>query len=124
VASIPDPLYRWNVNEIASLCRVSLKTARRWKSGQTVPPETAIMILDGDLSMFDPSWAGWRIRGEEIIPPAAWPVRREDALAVPLMHRQIAALRHDIARLKVELEEARSGRSEQPHPDTWTIKLG
>jgi transcriptional regulator with XRE-family HTH domain len=125
MAKPPPELYRWSVNEISALCGVSLKTAQRWKAGHTVPPASALALLEGDLGVFDPGWAGWRIKGPELIPPFdAWPIRRDDALAVPLMHRQIAALRARITELEHALDEARSGRSEQPEPGSWIIKLG
>ena len=125
MAKVPPELQDYDISGLARICRVSLKTAGRWKAGQTVPPQTALMILRRDLGCFDPGWAGWRISGESLVAPfGAWPVRRDDALAVPLMHAQIDALRRDIERLKKELEEARSGRSEQPHPDTWVLKIG
>ena len=124
MAHIIPELYGRRIKDIAAICHVDLTTARRWKRGALCPPFWARALLSGDLGFFSPYWRGWRIVGEEIIPPAAWPVRRDDALAVPLMHSQIAALRQDIERLKAELEEARSGRSEQPHPDSWVLKIG
>lgn len=118
-------LYGITVNEIARVCKVDLATARRWKRGATCPPATALMILERDLGCFDASWAGWRIRGEELIPPAAWPVRRDDALSVPLMHAQIQALRAELAETKKALQEAlgRPQGEDQPEPHTWTIVM-
>jgi hypothetical protein len=35
---------------------VSVKTAQRWKVGETRMPTTAKMMLAGDLGCFDPAW--------------------------------------------------------------------
>lgn len=125
MAKPPPELYGITSAELARILRVDLATARRYKRGATCPPPAALMILSGDLGCFDPGWAGWRIKGGELIAPFdAWPIRRDDALAVPLMHRQIAALRSRIEELEKALQEARSGRSEQPLPESWVIKIG
>lgn len=87
----PPELLGINVNEIARICRVSLKTAMRWKDGQTVPPQTALMILAGDLGCFDPAWRGWIIRKGVLISQEGWELTPGETLAVPLMRAQIAA---------------------------------
>lgn len=125
----PHPaLSGWSISELARICRVNSKTASRWKAGQTVPPQTALMIISGDLGCFSGAWAGWRIRGEELIPPGAWPVRRDDALSVPLMHAQIQSLRAELEAARkalkaLEAAQTRPAGEDQPTPDTWVIKL-
>lgn len=108
----PQELDWFNIKELASICRVSLKTAARWKASTTCPPQTALMILRADLSCFAAEWAGWTIRGDSIISPEGWTISRNDALCVPLMHGQIAALRAKIA----ELEATADQLEEQPQP--------
>lgn len=101
-----------NIKELARICRVSLKTAQRWKNGQTVPPATALMVLRRDLGIFAPEWRGWTVNGEDLVSPEGWCVNRNDALCVPLMLGQISALRSEIAKLK----EAADAIDEQPLP--------
>jgi hypothetical protein len=47
------------------------------------------------------------------------------ALSVPLLHGQIAALRHDLARAREQLEELKRTpqADDQPLPSTWVIQL-
>lgn len=120
---MPKPhsiLYGLSVRHIAAFCGVSLKTAARWKAGQSVPPKTALMILERDLGCFGPEWRGWRVSGEDLVSPSGWCVNRNDALIVPLMHGQIAALRAELASLK----EAAHGLDEQPLPEQWEYQAG
>lgn len=106
-------LYGINISELARICRVSIKTATRWKNGTTCPPATALMILARDLGCFGREWAGWSVNGEDLVSPWGQTINRNDALTVPLMHQQIAALRLDVARAK---ESAHDGLEEQPEP--------
>lgn len=107
---IPDGI---SIKEIARLCGVSLKTARRWKDGSTCPPKTALSILSGDLGFLSPHWRGWTIRGENIVSPEQWTVSRNDALSVPLLHQQIAVLKAENRRLQEALEPK---IEDQPQP--------
>lgn len=61
------------------------------------------MILRRDLGCFAVEWRGWTINGEDLVSPDGWCVNRNDALAVPLMHGQIAALRAKIRGLEAEV---------------------
>ena len=112
-------LFGLSVKYIAHACRVSEKTAARWKDGTTCPPQTALMILARDLGCFAAEWRGWTVNGEDLVSPHGWTVNRNDALIVPLMHGQIAALRAELAALK----EAADDIEEQPEPGeipaTW-----
>jgi hypothetical protein len=85
---------------IAERCRVDIATARRWKSGRSRIPSAAAALLLGELGMFSPAWRGWRIVDEEIVSPDGWRISRNDALAVPLLHAQLSALRSEVAQLK------------------------
>ena len=76
---------------IAFLCKVSIRTARRWKAGQRRMPETARMILASDLGCFDPAWRGWAFRDGKLISPEGWEASPGDVLSVPLMRAQISA---------------------------------
>lgn len=96
---------------IASVCQVNIATARRWKSGESRMPHAAAVLVTGDLGAFSDSWQGWRAQGETLVSPDGWKISRNDALAVPLMHSQISALR-------AELEKYRAfvNTEEQPAP--------
>lgn len=104
------------ISEIARICGVSLKTAARWKAGTICPPKTAILIVrllySGDLGALGPEWENWHYRDGELTSPDGWRITRNDALAVPLMHGQISALRQKLA----DLEDLRDGLEEQPTP--------
>ena len=104
---------------IAERCGVDLSTARRWKSGRSRVPAAAAALLLRDLGAFSGAWAGWRVSndGEELVSPDGWRVSRNDALAVPLLHGQIQALRARVKELE-SLEES------QPEPGTWNIQIG
>ncbi len=110
--SVPDEIYGYSVKELARICHVSLKTARRYKFGTACPPKTTLMILARDLGCFASEWAGWTVSGDDLVSPSGWCVNRNDALIVPLMHGQIAALRAEILQLK----EDAAGLEEQPLP--------
>jgi hypothetical protein len=109
-------LYGIPVREIARICQVDLSTARRWRRGAICPPETAILVLRlryfGDLGVIASDWDGWTYHDGSLISPDGWRIDRNDALAVPLLHGQIQALRQ-----KLEgLEATRDGLEEQPAP--------
>ena len=112
-------LYGIPINEIAYLCRVDLSTARRWKRGAICPPYTATALLDGDLGAFGEYWRGWRVEREEIVSPDGWRIRRDDALAVPLLLGQIEALRGELRGVK----EAAESLEEQPRPEEWLVEI-
>jgi hypothetical protein len=78
------------------------------------------MILSRDLGCFAPEWAGWTIKDEDLVSPDGWTVNRNDALIVPLMHGQIAALRAQVADLKAAEHD---GLEDQPAPDSWDVEI-
>lgn len=111
----PHPvLFDYDVNDLVRICRISLKTAQRWKAGQTVPSPSSVDLLERDLGCFSPAWRGWRIRGENLISPEGWQISMGEARSYPLLLRQIATAREEARRLKVELET-----QEQPLPADW-----
>lgn len=114
-----DSINFYSAKEIAAICKVDLATARRWKRRATCPPETALMILAGDLGCFGPNWRNWVIRGDDIISPDGWTISRNDALIVPLMHGQISALRHELAKALAQIKDAEVHMDEQPNPAEW-----
>jgi hypothetical protein len=74
------------------------------------------MLIRRDLGCFSPYWAGWTINGEDLIAPDGWTVNRNDALIVPLMHSQIAALRAQVRDLKASADD-----HIEDQPADWTI---
>jgi hypothetical protein len=82
-------LYGIPAETIALLCKVCITTARRWKRGRRRMPETARMILAGDLGCFDPAWHGWR-DGKQVS-PEGWELSPGDVLSISLLRAQIAA---------------------------------
>jgi hypothetical protein len=89
-----------NINEVARICRVSVKTATRWKDGTTCPPETALMILAADLGCFDAAWKGWRLYQGNLISPEGWEITKGDVISSPLLRQQLAAFKTELKRLR------------------------
>lgn len=92
MAKIPDELHGITINEIAAICKVSVKTATRWKRGQAVPPATALMILSADIGHLAADWRGWTVRGNELISPEGWAITMGAVLSAPLLRAQLRAL--------------------------------
>lgn len=122
MATVPPELFFWSVNEIAQICRVSLKTAQRWKAGQAVPPPSAIMLLSGDLGHLDPAWSGWKVRRGKLISPENWIATPGDVLSIQLTQAQLSAYRIENRVLKEALAEM-DIPEEQPLPGQWEIAL-
>jgi hypothetical protein len=66
----------------------------------------------GDLSELGAEWEGWHFHQGTLTSPDGWTISRNDALAVPLLHGQISALRAELSKLKAEA----NGLEEQPEP--------
>jgi hypothetical protein len=121
MVQVPEILFHYNINEIARICRVSPKTARRWKAGQVGTPETAIMVLSRDIGTFHPDWIGWSISSRgELCSPENW-IATPGAIRAMQFHRsQLSALREEILILKSQLATEEIERyEEQPLPDQW-----
>lgn len=80
------------------------------------PPSTALMVLARDLGMFDPSWRGWRICGEQLVSPEGWTTTRGEAMSVQILHQQIAILKAELRKATetLALEEQPSPAEELP----------
>lgn len=87
----PPEIYGINIRELARICRVSLKTARRWKDGSTCPPMSARLLLSGDLGCLDSEWAGWRVHKGVLYSREGWEITMNDVLAVPMLRAQLEA---------------------------------
>jgi hypothetical protein len=106
------PLAGINAHTIAELCGVSVATARRWKAGTSQMPSLTAEALARGLVYFLRDWPGWKFDGQEIVSPDGWRISRNDALTVPLMHGQIAALRQRVKELEALTDE-------QPYPGAY-----
>lgn len=111
----PPQLIGINVNEVARICRVSLKTAGRWKDGTTCPPYAALMLVAADLGCFDPGWHGWTLRDGFLISPEGWQVGAGEVLAIRILRQQLAVYEAELKRLQGELVSIH----DQPLPDAW-----
>lgn len=111
-----DALSFRSIKEIADLCGVSLKTARRYKDGTVCPPPAVLLLLSGDLGSHDQAWAGWRVRGEVLVSPEGWEITVGDVLSVPLMRAQIQTYQLEFRKMREPQIE------DQPAPETWNLE--
>jgi hypothetical protein len=116
----PPEIYGIPISELARICHVSLKTAGRWKAGTTCPPQSAMLLLSGDLGSLDPEWRGWRVRGGVLHSPEGWEISRNDVLATPLMRQQLAAYQSELRQIQERLD----AMPEQPAPADWPEWIG
>lgn len=116
---IPE-IYGIPISELARICRVSLKTAGRWKSGSTCPPYSALVLLAADLGCFSPEWSGWRLNGQDLVSPEGWRIARGQVMIVPLMRQQLAAYEVELKRMREEVLLMQ----EQPLPADWPEWIG
>lgn len=121
MAAQPPELYSFSVSEIAQRCKVSLKTAARWKAGQSVPPATALMIMRRDLGCLHLAWSGWVISSRgELCSPENWIATPGGIRAMQFHGSQLSALREEILILKNQLKlEEIEQYEEQPLPGQW-----
>ena len=103
---VPPELYGITIKELARICKVSVKTATRWKRGQSVPPETALMILSADLGHLAADWKGWTVRQDCLLSPEGWEISMNAVLSAPLLRAQLHALQSESRRFR--------GLEEQP----------
>lgn len=121
---LPDEIFGRSIKDIARTCRVSERTARRWKDRTRRPSEQELMILRGDLGVFDPKWSGWAVRDGLLISPENWQFKVNDVLAGQLKDAQIRAYQQENRGLKRDLKEALlQGFEEQPTPDQWDVEI-
>lgn len=107
----PDA-YGISAKELAAICHVSERTAARWKSGQTVMPESARFLVRADLGCFHPAWRRWTVRGETLVSPEGWVITMQDVLSSPLLRMQLEAYKTENRDLKASLDNW----TEQPLP--------
>lgn len=125
MAYLPDEIFGRSIKEIARVCRVSERTVRRWKDRTRSPSEQELMLLRGDLGVFDPQWSGWTVRDGLLISPENWQFKVNDVLAAQLKDAQIRAYQQENRTLKWQLTEMeRQGYTEdQPTVDQWDVEI-
>lgn len=114
-------LYGLSIKDIARICRVSEKTASRWKSGQIVPPFSAVALLTADLGTFDPAWEGWRLWRGKLITPENIEETPGSVRAIPFMQAQISTYQSENRYLKRALSDMEF--QDQPLPGDWEIEI-
>lgn len=118
--------YGIQAEEIARICKVGIRTARRWKSGESEMPKTAEMLLAGDLGMLDPAWRGWTIRKGQLTSPEGWQATPGHVRAIKMMDRTLGVYRRENQSLKSavsHLESQWDKFEEQPTPENWSIAI-
>ena len=108
-----DGLAWLSIKELAALCQVSEKTARRWKAGTICPPASARMLIEGDLGALDSAWSGWVLRRGKLWSPDGVEAAPGDIMALPFMRLQIQTYQLEFRQLKMSWYE------DQPLPETW-----
>lgn len=133
MAYLPDELFGRSIKEMAQICRVSERTVRRWKDRTRSPSDQELMLLRGDLGVFDPKWSGWAVRDGQLISPENWRFKVNDVLAAQLKDAQIRAYQAENRTLKWQITELeRQGYGEdQPTteaewaiPANWVVSTG
>lgn len=117
-----------SIKQIVEICGVDVTTARRWKRGAICPPQHVVNYLHakytGDLGFIDPAWRGWVLRDGHLISPEDWQMSMSDVLASRLHEAQLAAWRHEVAKMRIELAAAQMAQmDEQPAPDEWDLSI-
>jgi hypothetical protein len=119
-----DTLSGFPAKEIARICDVDLTTARRWKRGAICPPQSALMMICGDLGFVDPAWRGWVLRRGHLISPEGWEISMHAVLATQLQQAQIAAYQSENRALKAQIAHMdMTSLDEQPTPDSWDVQI-
>lgn len=116
-----DVLFGMPVTEIARRAYVDVSTARRWKSGASVPSQAHLALLSGDLGAFDSTWAGWIIRKGELVSPESLCHTPGDVRAIPFELAARRALEGRIRELEAGTQEP--ALIEQPTPDEWEVAI-
>lgn len=126
---VPDALWGLSIKEIARRARVDESTARRWKRGDIIPSAGILLVLEGDLGAFDPTWEGWVLRRGLLCSPENWTATPGDIRAMQLKEAQVNALRREKDLLRYELDVLQKKApwlDEQPAPEefaSWNLKL-
>ncbi len=110
-----DVVYGLKPEEIAERTGVDVSTARRWKTGATRIPKSALLLLEADLGCFGEDWRGWRIVRGELVSPEGWRIKPGEVMAVPLLRQQLAAYQ--------SAERVINALEEQPAPAEWTAQI-
>jgi hypothetical protein len=116
------------VKDLVAICHIDITTARRWRRGSNLPPAYMLDFVNckvwGDLGFLDPAWRGWRLKDGHLISPEAWMMSMSDVLASRLHEAQLAAWRHEVAKMRIELANALVNRlEEQPTIDQWDVEI-
>lgn len=99
---------------IATSCRVSLDTARRWKRRGRCPQGMQRLLeltLEGELGAVAAAFAGWRLdaRHGELVSPEGWCFTAGEIRAIPFRYGQIRGLQRQVRQLGSALD-ARADR--------------
>ncbi|MEX2122367.1 MAG: DUF3653 domain-containing protein [Woeseia sp.] len=83
---------------IAEICRVTSRTARRWKRGE-YPPFTALKVIqlykEGELGEIDLKWAHWRLKGGLLVSPDGQQFTPGDVMSIQWLRMQIQSYQRD-----------------------------
>jgi hypothetical protein len=102
--------------DLAERFGVHITTARRWVRERNAPP-AVMMLLTGDLGVFDMAWEGWCVRGEALYSPEGLEVAMGDVRSVPYTKMLVQSYQLDARLAKLPQFE------DQPTPEQWADDL-
>ncbi len=89
---------RIRAEELALLTGAHLPTARRWKRAVRLPRWLSVLVrsvAEGWLDDLSPEFAGWCVRGGQLISPEGWQFSPGEIRALPFLRQQLALARVD-----------------------------
>lgn len=108
--------------DLAQRFGVDITTARRWRRGHHAP-RAVVLLVSGDLGVFDPIWEGWCVRDGILRSPEGFEATMSDVRSLPFVRLQVVTHRSENVKLRAENQELRQYAvpviEEQPTPEQW-----
>ncbi len=96
-APVPDGI---RAEELAVICGVALRTARRWKALRQMPAGYALglaLLRDGDLGLLSKAWDGWKLTQDALYTPDNWEFKPGEIMAMPFKYALLSDLQRQLA---------------------------
>ncbi len=116
----------YSAEQLAQLCHVSVRTARRWRRNG-VAPTLALrwlrLIKYGVLELIHPHWAGWHVRDGELHHPNGWTFTPDELTAIPLRYQEASAMRAQLQKQRAAITAAPVTINVTMHLPAFTLGL-